>query len=70
MMNSFSTIEDFPAHSNFVELCLWKMGHVDVFPYVGDAVRIADPYGRSVPPLVTGTFGGNSGHVFCAQRAD
>ncbi|KAI0971027.1 heterokaryon incompatibility Het-C [Xylaria arbuscula] len=55
------TIEDFSAHSNFVELCLHELGETQVFPFVGDACRIEVP-GRiwkhkEVAPLVTGTFG-------------
>ena len=50
------TLEDLLAHSNWVELMLIKMGH-NVFPYVGENVRIPTPTG-SAPPLVTGTFGG------------
>ncbi|THH05855.1 hypothetical protein EW146_g9788, partial [Bondarzewia mesenterica] len=51
------TLEDFPAHSNFCELALVKMGHSDVFTHVGDNVRIQAPNGKWVAPLVTGTFG-------------
>ncbi|KAI0429000.1 heterokaryon incompatibility Het-C [Xylaria sp. FL1042] len=55
------TLEDFSAHSNFVELCLHELGEEQVFPFVGDACRIEVPGGfwkhRKVAPLVTGTFG-------------
>lgn len=55
------TLEDFSAHSNFIELCLLKMGERDIFPYVGDKCRVRVPSRfkrrRQVPPLVTGTFG-------------
>ncbi|KXN89330.1 hypothetical protein AN958_05828 [Leucoagaricus sp. SymC.cos] len=51
------TLEDFPAHSNFCELTLLSMGHREVFVHVGDNVRIQAPNGKSVPPIVTGTFG-------------
>lgn len=51
------TIEDFSAHSNFVELCLLRMGH-PVFCYVGSQVRVQAPNGDAVPPIITGTFGG------------
>ncbi|KAG5951608.1 hypothetical protein E4U53_002684 [Claviceps sorghi] len=55
------TLEDFPAHSNFIELCLLKMGERDIFPYVGDKCRVKPPSRfrkrRPVAPLVTGTFG-------------
>jgi len=50
------TLEDFPAHSNYTELVLCRMGH-DVFCHVGDNVRINTPNGQA-PPIVTGTFGG------------
>jgi hypothetical protein len=52
-----NTETDLSAHSNFVELCLLKMGHRDVFCYVGDNTHIRAPNGETVPPLVTGTFG-------------
>lgn len=56
------TLEDFAAHSNFVELCLHELGERDVFAYVGDRCRVRTPRshfrrGRLVAPLVTGTFG-------------
>lgn len=34
------------------------MGHQNVFPHVGQNVKIRAPNGRDVYPLVTGTFGG------------
>src|ERR1700743_2457165 len=49
------TLEDLLAHSNWVELTLIKIGHSQVFPYVGEDVLINSPRGR-VPPLVTGTY--------------
>jgi len=52
------TLEDFPAHSNFIELALNKLGHKEVFCCVGENVRVEAPNGEKVPPLVTGTFGG------------
>ncbi|KAH8166424.1 hypothetical protein CIB48_g1805 [Xylaria polymorpha] len=55
------TLEDFTAHSNFIELCLHELGEELVFPFVGDACRIEAPHRlwkhRRVAPLVTGTFG-------------
>ena len=50
------TLEDFSAHSNFIELVLIELG-VDVFPHCGNAsqIRLGN---RQVYPLVTGTFGG------------
>ena len=50
--------EDFPAHSNFAELALINLGHEDVCSYVGSDHYIRCPKGKSVAPLVTGTFGG------------
>ena len=35
------------------------MGHEEVFAHVGRNVRIQGRNGRSVPILVTGTFGGS-----------
>ena len=46
-------LEDFFAHSNFVELSLRKMGYSDVLPWTS---RAACKHGL---PLVTGTFGGS-----------
>ncbi|KAI1181559.1 heterokaryon incompatibility Het-C [Nemania serpens] len=56
------TIEDFSAHSNFIELCLHELGEDQVFPFVGDACRVEAPHRlwkhkKNVAPLVTGTFG-------------
>ncbi|KAH7024995.1 heterokaryon incompatibility Het-C [Microdochium trichocladiopsis] len=53
------TLEDFAAHSNFVELCLRELGEDNVFPMVGDQCTVKVPgwKGKQVPPLVTGTFG-------------
>jgi hypothetical protein len=53
------TLEDFAAHSNFVELCLRQLGEDTVFPLVGDACRVKVPglRNKKVAPLVTGTFG-------------
>lgn len=51
------TLEDFSAHSNFVELSLRRLGHQQVFCHVGDACHVQSPAGPC-PPLVTGTFGG------------
>ncbi|KAF8518353.1 Het-C-domain-containing protein [Hysterangium stoloniferum] len=53
------TLEDFSAHSNFCELALVALGHHQVFVHVGDHVRIRTPHGKSVAPLITGTFGGS-----------
>ncbi|CAK1364750.1 hypothetical protein CB0940_08399 [Cercospora beticola] len=53
------TIEDFAAHSNFIELCLREFdGCQDIFAFVGDKSWIEAPGSHSkVPPLTTGTFG-------------
>ncbi|RXW13961.1 hypothetical protein EST38_g11892 [Candolleomyces aberdarensis] len=51
------TLEDYPAHSNFCELVLISMGHNEVFPHVGDQIRVQAPNGKWVAPIVTGTFG-------------
>ena len=51
------TLEDLPAHSNWVELALIEMGYRNVFPHVGDRTQI-DIGGKRVYPMVTGTFGG------------
>lgn len=50
------TLEDFTAHSNYVELALREMGFRNVFPHVGSATQI-NVRGRNIFPLVTGTFG-------------
>ncbi|KAK4689945.1 hypothetical protein P7C73_g156, partial [Tremellales sp. Uapishka_1] len=55
---SLHTLEDFSAHSNWCELALISFGYSNVFPHVGQNVRIRAPNGKSVPILVTGTFGG------------
>ncbi|OTA97053.1 hypothetical protein M434DRAFT_392230 [Hypoxylon sp. CO27-5] len=52
-------LEDFLAHSNYVELALIELGERDVFPHVGRRTGIQIPGARhEVYPLVTGTFGG------------
>ncbi|KAI1118089.1 heterokaryon incompatibility Het-C [Nemania sp. NC0429] len=56
------TIEDFAAHSNFIELCLHELGEEQVFPFVGDACTVEAPHRawkhkKNVAPLITGTFG-------------
>lgn len=63
------TLEDFVAHSNWLELCLQMLGNdvvvpgegissglKNVFAFTGDAVNVKTDRG-SAPPLVTGTFG-------------
>lgn len=57
-ISQLHTLEDFTAHSNFCEPALANnMDHHDVFVHVGDHVRLQAPNGKSVAPLVTGTFG-------------
>lgn len=50
------TLEDFGAHTNYVELALREMGFHNVFPHVGTSTGIT-LHGKHVFPLVTGTFG-------------
>lgn len=50
-------LEDFGAHTNYVELCLREMGFTNIFPHVGTNAGI-NLNGKHVFPLVTGTFGG------------
>ncbi len=50
------TLEDFGAHTNYVELALIEMGFRGVFPHVGSNAMI-NLHGKHVYPLVTGTFG-------------
>lgn len=49
-------LEDFGAHTNYVELALIELGFREVFPHVGSATTI-NLHGRNVYPLTTGTFG-------------
>lgn len=50
-------LEDFGAHSNYVELSLRELGFHNVFPHTGTNTQI-NLHGKHVYPLVTGTFGG------------
>lgn len=61
------TLEDFVAHSNWLELCLQMMGTEsteilhgpqmkNVFAFTGGAAKVETKRGPA-PPLVTGTFG-------------
>lgn len=61
------TLEDFVAHSNWLELCLQMLGSEvtdmpggqamrQVFAFTGQAARVRTERGLC-PPLVTGTFG-------------
>ncbi|TQS36609.1 hypothetical protein Golomagni_02934 [Golovinomyces magnicellulatus] len=49
-------LEDFGAHSNYVELALRELGYQKVFPHTGSLTEISIR-GHYVFPLVTGTFG-------------
>lgn len=49
-------VEDFSAHSNYVELALRELGYSQVFPHTGTATEL-DVRGKRVFPLITGTFG-------------
>ncbi|KAI0468528.1 heterokaryon incompatibility protein Het-C-domain-containing protein [Xylaria cf. heliscus] len=52
-------LEDYLAHSNYVELALIEMGERDVFPHVGSRTQVQIPGVRhEVWPAITGTFGG------------
>src|SRR5690606_3675921 len=48
------TMEDFSAHSNYVELALLEMGFHEVFPHTGAYTQIQTYSGRTVWPLVNG----------------
>ncbi|KAH0603538.1 uncharacterized protein H6S33_007860 [Morchella sextelata] len=48
-------LEDYAAHSNYIELALREMG-IDAFPHVGENTEI-EVNGKRIFPLVTGTFG-------------
>lgn len=49
-------LEDFGAHTNYVELALRELGLTNVFPHTGTATMI-NLRGKHTFPLVTGTFG-------------
>ncbi|EPQ66866.1 Bgt-440 [Blumeria graminis f. sp. tritici] len=49
-------LEDFSAHSNYVELALREMGYRDVFPHTGVSTEL-NIQGHYIYPLTTGTFG-------------
>lgn len=51
------TLEDFSAHSNYCELALRELGYNAVYPHCGVDTEI-ELEGKTVFPLVTGTFGG------------
>jgi hypothetical protein len=58
-LQGLHTLEDFSAHSNWVELALIELGYNQVFPHVGVNTQIqVVGYPKTIWPLVTGTFGG------------
>lgn len=65
-------MEDFAAHSNYIELCLIEMGERNIFPHVGSRSQIQVRGGRyPVFPLITGTFGGvDFLHSVCGEVSD
>jgi hypothetical protein len=65
-------LEDYSAHSNYVELALIEMGHEEVFPHVGRDARFEVQEARKVVyPIVTGTFGGvDFLHSVCGEITD
>ncbi|KIY02468.1 uncharacterized protein Z520_02607 [Fonsecaea multimorphosa CBS 102226] len=65
-------LEDYAAHSNYVELALVEMGERDVFPHVGrrTAIQLREVR-HPVYPIVTGTFGGvDFLHSVCGEFDD
>ncbi|KAL4801885.1 heterokaryon incompatibility protein Het-C-domain-containing protein [Aspergillus unguis] len=52
-------LEDYAAHSNYVELSLIELGESEVFPHVGRDTQVhIEGVSHPVYPIVTGTFGG------------
>jgi Heterokaryon incompatibility protein Het-C len=51
------TLEDFGAHTNYVELSLRELGYHNVFTHTGTQTEMT-VRGKRIYPLVTGTFGG------------
>ncbi|KAJ3185480.1 hypothetical protein HDU87_000102 [Geranomyces variabilis] len=65
------TMEDFPAHSNFVELTLIELGHSQVFPFVGENTAFRQGPRGPIYPVVTGTFGGmDFAHSLLGEATD
>ncbi|WNG53887.1 hypothetical protein F0U59_03095 [Archangium gephyra] len=60
--HALHTLEDFYAHSNFVELLLIKLGYGDVYPWAHRKFPAPTPR----YPLVTGKFGSNDIQVSLA----
>jgi hypothetical protein len=65
-------LEDYSAHSNYVELALIELGEEDVFPHVGRNARFQVRDARKeVYPIITGTFGGvDFLHSVCGEFSD
>ena len=65
-------MEDYSAHSNYIELALIELGATNVFPHVGRRARFHVQAARKeVYPLVTGTFGGvDFLHSVCGEISD
>jgi hypothetical protein len=65
-------LEDYSAHSNYVELALIEMGERNIFPHVGRNARFEVRDARKeVYPIVTGTFGGvDFLHSVCGEFSD
>ncbi|KAL2211684.1 Het-C-domain-containing protein [Sarocladium strictum] len=52
-------LEDFFAHSNYIELALTELGERDIFPHTGRRTQMQiEGVRNAVYPVVTGTFGG------------
>lgn len=52
-------LEDFAAHSNYIELALRNCGEEEIFPHVGrNAYFQLDGVPHASFPIITGTFGG------------
>ncbi|KIX07320.1 uncharacterized protein Z518_01973 [Rhinocladiella mackenziei CBS 650.93] len=65
-------LEDYAAHSNYVELALIELGERNVFPHVGrnTALHLREVR-HPVYPIVTGTFGGvDFLHSVCGEFDD
>ncbi|KAI1610087.1 heterokaryon incompatibility protein Het-C-domain-containing protein [Exophiala viscosa] len=65
-------LEDYAAHSNYVELALIELGEREIFPHVGRRTQIQLREARHpVYPIVTGTFGGvDFLHSVCGEFDD
>ncbi|KAJ3165520.1 hypothetical protein HDU88_004007 [Geranomyces variabilis] len=53
------TLEDWPAHTNFVELALAELGYRHVFPYIGELAAVK----YSFVPMETGIWSTIKGHL-------